>query len=86
LHCQEIDGGEIKHFSYLAESNPEIDPRIGLIEKMVKQTINANTIFMYSHYEKTMINGLKRDFPAYAKELDHILERLVDFDQRNSKG
>ena len=78
LHCQEIDGGEIKHFSYLAESNPEIDPRIDLIEKMVEQTRNANTIFMYSHYEKTMINGLKRDFPAYTKELDHILERLVD--------
>jgi hypothetical protein len=78
LHCQETDRGEIKHFAYLAESNPAIDPRIGLIKQMIEQTKNASTIFMYSPYERTMINQMKRDFPAYADQLQFIADRLVD--------
>jgi hypothetical protein len=78
IHYQEVVGGEIMHYSYLAESNPEIDPRISLMELMIEQTKTANTIFMYTSYERTMINGLKRDFPEYAKELDSILERFID--------
>jgi hypothetical protein len=78
LHCQETDGGEIKHFAYLAESNPAIDPRIGLINQMIEQTKNASTIFMYSPYERTMINQMKRDFPEYADELQLIVDKLVD--------
>lgn len=78
LHCQETDRGEIKHFAYLAESNPAIDPRIGLIEQMIEQTKNAITIFMYSPYERTMINQMKRDFPEYADELQLIVDKLVD--------
>jgi hypothetical protein len=78
LHCQETDRGEIKHFAYLAESNPAIDPRIGLIKQMIEQTKNAITIFMYSPYERTMINQMKRDFPAYADQLQFIADRLVD--------
>lgn len=78
LHCQETDRGEIKHFAYLGASNPVIDPRIGLIEQMIEQTKNASTIFMYSPYERTMINQMKRDFPAYADELQFIVDKLVD--------
>jgi len=78
LHCQETNGGEIKHYAYLAESDPTIDPRIGLIEQMIEQTKNATTIFMYSPYERTMINQMKRDFPVYANELQFIVEKLVD--------
>jgi hypothetical protein len=78
LHLQETEGGQIKHYFHLAESNPYIDPRIALIEQMIEQTKNANTIFMYTSYEKTMIRLMKRDLPQYSDELDHILSRLVD--------
>ncbi len=78
LHCQEKEGGEIAHYAYLAESNPAIDPRISLIKQMIEQTKNATTIFMYSPYERTMINQMKRDFPAYADELQFIVDKLVD--------
>jgi len=78
LHCQEMDRGEIKHCAYLAESNPDIDPGIGLIKQMIEQTKNATTIFMYSPYERTMINQMRRDFPVYADELQFIVDRLVD--------
>ncbi len=78
LHCQETEGGEIAHYAYLAESNSAIDPRISLIEQMIEQTKNAITIFMYSPYERTMINQMRRDFPVYAEELQFIVDRLVD--------
>ena len=78
LHCQETEGSEIKHFAYLAQSDLAVDPRIGLIEQMIAQTKTATTIFMYSPYERTMINQMKRDFQAYAKELQAIVDKLVD--------
>ena len=78
IHYQESKGGEIIHREYLAPSDINIDPRIGLIEQMIADTKDAKTIFMYTPFERTQINGLKRDFPQYAKDLDSILERLVD--------
>ena len=33
---------------------------------------------MYSPYERTVINQMKRDFPVYANELQFIVEKLVD--------
>ncbi|MEI7525993.1 MAG: DUF2779 domain-containing protein [Mariniphaga sp.] len=78
LHCQETDRGDIKHFAYLAESNPAIDPRIGLMKQMIEQTKDATTIFMYSPYERTMINQMRKDFPEYADKLLVIVDKLVD--------
>ena len=79
LHCQETDGGEIQHYAYLAESNPAIDPRRALIEKMIAQTQGAKTIFVYNiSFERTRINEMIRDFPEYANELQLIVEKLAD--------
>lgn len=79
LHCQETEGGEIKHFAYLAESNLTIDPRKALIEQMISETKNAKTIFVYNiAFERTRINEMIRDFPEYANELEVINGKLVD--------
>jgi hypothetical protein len=79
LHCQETDGGEIKHFAYLAESNSTIDPRKALIEQLIAETKSAKTIFVYNiSFERSRINEMIRDFPEYATELQLTVEKLVD--------
>lgn len=79
LHCQETEGGEIKHFAYLAESNLTIDPRKALIEQMISDTKNAKTIFVYNiAFERTRIYEMIRDFPEYTNELQLIIGKLVD--------
>jgi hypothetical protein len=74
-----MDGGEIKHYSYLAESDPATDPRKALIKQMITQTKSAKTIFVYNiAFERTRINEMIRDFPEYAHELHSIVNKLVD--------
>jgi len=79
LHSQENKACEIKHNYYLAENNPNIDPRKALIEQMIEQTKNAKTILVYHiPFERSRINEMIRDFPEYAQELTVIVEKLVD--------
>jgi len=79
LHVQKSIDSDIRHYSYLAESNPGIDPRIGLIEQMVEQTKDAKTIFVYHiPFERGRIYEMMRDFPQYSSALQSIVDRLVD--------
>jgi hypothetical protein len=79
LHFQQTKGGELTHAYYLAESDPTIDPRKGLIQQMIEQTIHAKTIFVYSlPFERGRINEMMRDFPEHAADLQSISERLLD--------
>ena len=79
LHVQNEKDGEIRHCSYLAENNLNIDPRKNLIPQLIWETQNAKTIFVYNiAFERTRINEMIRDFTRYASELEHINERLVD--------
>jgi hypothetical protein len=79
LHIQETKDGEITHDYYLAESNPNVDPRKALIEQMIEQTKKAKTIFVYHlPFERGRINEMMRDFPEYAEDLRFISEKLVD--------
>lgn len=79
LHSQETKDSEIKHDYFLAENNLNLDPRKALIEQMIAQTKNANTIFVYyAPFERGRINEMIKDFPEHTKELESIKERLVD--------
>jgi hypothetical protein len=79
LHSQEFMDGEITHTSYLAESNPLVDPRKALIEQMIAETKNAKTIFVYYiPFERSRIYEMIRDFPEYAVKLELIVDKLVD--------
>ena len=62
----------------MAPYDLSVDPRIGLIEEMILHCKKANTVIMYSHFEKTQIKKLKRDFPQYATDLEEILHKLWD--------
>lgn len=79
LHVQDSKDSDIRHYQYLAESNPGIDPRIGLIEQMIEQTKDAATIFVYwIAFERSRIYEMMRDFPQYSSALQGIVDRLVD--------
>jgi len=79
LHIQNEINGEIIHHYYIAESNINIDPRIGLIPKLIEETKSAKTIFVYNIvFERTRIDEMIKNFPNYARELANIRERLVD--------
>lgn len=79
LHIQENKGGEIIHKEYLAPSNQNIDPRLGLIQNMISETGTAKTILVYNiAFERTRIKELMRDFPEFEKELQSINDRLMD--------
>jgi hypothetical protein len=79
IHFCKEKGGDLQHHEYLAPSNLSIDPRRGLIEQMIIQTVEAQIILVYNiAFERTRLKEMKRDFPVYAEELDSIIDRLVD--------
>ena len=79
IHIQVEKGGPIMHREYLAENNPDIDPRIGLIQQMIKDTKSAATILTYNQgFEGSIIRQMKVNFPMYAQQLQSILDRMDD--------
>lgn len=76
LHYQKDANSEPQHYAFLG--NGTDDPREELIKQMIKDLGNNGAILMYSHFEKTMIKSLIRDFPKYTEELKNIINRLVD--------
>lgn len=79
IHFQESKDSEVIHYEYLAPSDINLDPRLGLIEKMIKDTKKAKTVFVYSiAFERTRINEMIRDFPQYKEPLESINNRMVD--------
>ena len=79
LHYQQTPDSEVMHTEYLAECNPDIDPRLGLITQMIAETNEAQTILVYNKtFEKKRIEEMIRDFPHYAEQLQSIIDRMKD--------
>ena len=78
LHVQNR-GGEIKHFEFLAEANPDIDPRIDFVKQLIHNCGNEGDVIVYNiGFEKGKLNDLATLYPEYATELNDIIDRLVD--------
>jgi len=79
MHIQDNEHAALRHYEYLAECHPNVDPRLALIKQMIEETKEAKTIFVYSiGFERTRVRELIRDFPPYAEALNSIAERMVD--------
>ncbi len=79
LHTQQHPDSEIIHSDYLAESNPDIDPRLDLITQMIAETAEAKTVLVYNlRFERDRIQEMMRDFPLYAATLQTIIDRMKD--------
>jgi hypothetical protein len=72
-HQQSTD---FTHHAYLAEGPG--DPRPELVERMLGATRGAERIVMYSHFERTRINELADQVPAFADDLQALAAKLVD--------
>ncbi|MBN1617913.1 DUF2779 domain-containing protein [Candidatus Dojkabacteria bacterium] len=75
LHVSDGDG-KLVHHEYL--SNHRKDCRRTLAEKLIRHCGSEGSVFSYTSFEKTVINGLITLFPDLTEELQEIVNRLVD--------
>jgi hypothetical protein len=61
---------------YLAD--PSRDCRRELAESLIRDCGSEGSIFSYSSFEKTVINGLKKSFPDLDKDLEALTGRIID--------
>jgi hypothetical protein len=54
------------------------DDREALAARLVRDLRGAESVVVYSSFEKTMLKGLAAKFPALADDLESIVERLYD--------
>ncbi len=79
LHVQENIGSELKHFEYLAEADPNIDPRKGLVKQLISECGTNGDILVYNiSFERGKLQDAVEQFPEYSSELTNIINRLKD--------
>ena len=77
LHFKKDKDAAVEHFYFLAEQGS--DPRKQFLESLLKDTENSGTILVYDVLmERTILNGLKIEFPQYTANIDLRLKRFVD--------
>ena len=74
--CHIENDGELRHEEFLDLSGKP--PMRALAEEMIEQLGESGPVFMYSSYEKTVINGLIEIFPDLEERLNKIVIRLID--------
>lgn len=76
LHIKD-EKGKLEHIEFLGEAG--IDPRKSFLENVLKATEGKGSILVYDALmERGILNGLKKDLPEYALEIDQRLGRIVD--------
>ncbi|WP_431158134.1 DUF2779 domain-containing protein [Winogradskyella poriferorum] len=79
LHKQEHYNSELIHLEYLAKADPNIDPRIGFMQQLIKDCEIEGDIIVYNiGFERSKLNALIDDFPEYEYKLRPIINRLKD--------
>jgi len=68
--------GTLKHRQYLHDGNG--DPREDFIRTLVEALGAQGTIFIYTSYERDVLNVLIRDFPQYGVVLLSLMDRFKD--------
>ena len=75
LHIRN-SSGQIRHDSFLNDDTE--DPRERFITSLIEAIPREGAIVTYSHYEKTVMNGLAKAFPQYENRLLVLGERVID--------
>lgn len=77
LHYKENRQDDPKHRFFLAEAG--LDPRREFLERLLKDTEAPGAILVYDDLmERSVLNGLANDFPAYADNIKERLSRIID--------
>lgn len=78
LHIQ-TENSELEHRQYLAEANPNIDPRNNFVKQLINDCGNTGDILVYNiGFERDKLNDLISMFPIYTYEISNIIGRLKD--------
>lgn len=77
VHIKQTPSSEIDHKEYLA--NPDGDPRIGFVKKIVEDCGTEGDILVYNiGFERSKLVDLIEVFPQYSEKLENIINRLKD--------
>ncbi len=76
MHVLESERSKPVHREYLAD--PGIDPRKGLIEKLLADIPQKGSILSYSSFETRILTDLGKWFPKYAARIKRVIERIID--------
>ncbi len=76
IHICRAIGEVVEHKEYLADHSREC--RRELAERLIRDCGGEGSIIVYTHFEKTIINGLAGLFPDLSEELKKLVGRLVD--------
>jgi len=78
LHIQN-EADEVTHHEYLAEANPDIDPREAFIKQLITDCGDTGNIIVYNiSFERTKLMDLIAVYPKYENDINKIISRLVD--------
>ena len=78
LHIQNKNG-ETVHCEYLAEPNPNIDPREKFVTQLIGNCGSEGDILVYNiGFERGKLNDLISLYPEYSNEINAIICRLKD--------
>ena len=70
---------EITHKEYLAEANPNVDPRDAFVIQLIQDCGTSGDVLVYNiGFERGKINDLINVYPQYQNELQAIINRLKD--------
>jgi hypothetical protein len=77
LHRIEAEGGELRHFEYLAQ--PGVDPRKEIAEKLVKEIPEGACVIAYNMaFEKRVLRELGEFLPKLGKRMNAVTGRMID--------
>ncbi len=77
VHIKKTPSSEIDHEEYL--SNPDVDPRIGFVKKIIEDCGTEGDILVYNiGFERSKLVDLIEVFPQYSEKLENIINRLKD--------
>jgi len=70
---------DIEHKEYLAEANPDIDPREAFVQHLIKDCGATGDILVYNiGFERGKLKDLISVYPEYSNEIESIISRLKD--------
>ncbi len=78
IHKCSKPGSVVEHKQYLAD--PKKDCRKELTERLTNDLGQRGSIIMYSNFEKTIINSLSKLYPSFSKELNALVDRMVNLE------
>lgn len=71
--------GDLEHLEYLAEANPNVDPRRTFVEQLIEDCRESGDILVYNiGFERGRLNDLISVYPEYTNEIGGIISRLKD--------